>query len=235
LPNSPKYSIDIFDVLAMGSDSEKVSPSFDQSALQQARTLTWDCVRAIAQRVHPGMFEEEARAIASEVLQAHGAQRSWHKALVRFGVNTTCPFSEPSLPGVRLQERDLFFVDIGPVFNGYEGDAGASFAVGDLSEMQRCVSDSEAIFQLIRNRWRETGATGEALYTYAQSLAEERGWLFLLAGASGHRIADFPHAAYHRGPLKAFDLTPSPARWVLEVHLRHPEFSFGAFYEDVLD
>lgn len=51
---------------------------------------------------------------------------------------------------------------------------------------------------------------------------------------SGHRLADFPHAAVYDGPMMDVDFKPSPLLWVLAIHIRHPTASDGAFYQDML-
>jgi Xaa-Pro aminopeptidase len=219
----------------MSTEFEKVCEDFSSKKLEAARKLTWESVRAIADQMEVGMLESDAREIAERLLREKGAERFWHRTHVRFGVNTLKTFSETSLPGVRLQAQDLFFIDIGPVWDGYEGDAGASFVLGQDQEMQRCASDAMTLFHSIQDRWKQTHESGEALYRFALDSAKRLGWEFLLEGASGHRISDFPHRLYHSGSLHTLPITPSPQRWILEVHLRHPQRSFGAFYEDLLD
>jgi hypothetical protein len=51
---------------------------------------------------------------------------------------------------------------------------------------------------------------------------------------SGHRLADFPHAAGYEGPMADIEFKPSRQLWVLEIHIRNVEHSFGAFFEDML-
>ena len=213
---------------------ERVKEGFIADKLEAARQRSWESIQAIAARMEPSMLETDARALAEQVLKEKGAERFWHRTHVRFGVNTLKTFSDTSLPGVRLQKNDLFFLDIGPVFDGYEGDAGATFVVGDDPEMARIARDSRVLFDLVRERWMQTGESGEALYHFATAEAEKRGWRFILRGASGHRIADFPHVLYHRGSLKDLDIAPAAQRWILEIQLRHPTRQLGAFYEDLL-
>jgi hypothetical protein len=50
----------------------------------------------------------------------------------------------------------------------------------------------------------------------------------------GHRLADFPHPAIHKGTLATTNYTPKTDLWVLEVQIRHPTRPFGAFFEDLL-
>ncbi len=215
-------------------EQERVKEDFNPQALEQARVMTWKAIETIVAHIEPGMLECDARQLADSTLKAMGSPRHWHKPHVRFGVNTLKTFSDASLPGVRLQTEDIFFLDLGPVWDGYEGDAGATYTVGSDAEMVRCARDAKAIFLEVRKRWFETGEKGSTLYAFAQGAAKALGWEFILRGASGHRIADFPHALYHRGNLESFEHRPEAARWILEVQLKHPTRTFGAFYEDVL-
>ena len=65
--------------------------------------------------------------------------------LVRFGQNTTKNFEDPSTPGVVLGDDDIFFLDIGPIYEGCEGDAGYMFVVGDDPEMTKVAEDVKSI------------------------------------------------------------------------------------------
>jgi Xaa-Pro aminopeptidase len=213
---------------------EQTGREFDPSRILAARERTWEAVHAIAGRIHPGMAEEEARELADEVLAQLGSSKKWHKSWVRFGPNTLLPYGEPSRPGVVLGEDDLFFVDIGPVWDGYEGDCGATFVVGEDPEMRRCAEDGREIHALVAARWSEEGVSGAALYDYAAECAAARGWRLSLNEANGHRLSDFPHALYYKGPVAGLGFSPSPFRWVLEIQLQHPERPFGSFHEDLL-
>ena len=51
---------------------------------------------------------------------------------------------------------------------------------------------------------------------------------------SGHGLADFPHAALHKGALAETPFTPSAGLWMLEIQIRHPKRPFSAFFEDLL-
>jgi hypothetical protein len=85
----------------------------------------------------------------------------------------------------------------------------------------------------VRAKWRDEKLTGEALYEFAESEASALGWALNL-DLSGHRISDFPHAAIYEGPLAEIPFHPAPLLWVLEIHIRHPEHPYGAFFEDML-
>ncbi len=165
---------------------------------------------------------------------ARGADAAWLARIkIRFGSNTLKTFNEPSAPGLVLQENDIYFIDIGPVWQKWEGDAGATFAVGTDPDMARAVRDVRGVFERVREKWLAERLTGLALYEYASQVAVELGWRLNLE-TSGHRLADFPHAALHDGALAEVPFAPSSGLWVLEIQIRHPERAFGAFYEDLL-
>ncbi|MBN9696738.1 MAG: aminopeptidase P family protein [Zoogloea sp.] len=212
---------------------EGVGPAFDPERLLHVRSLTRQAIERIAAAVQPGMFEEDAVEMARDLLAEAGMLRGWHDVYVRFGSNTTKTFGAPSDPGVVLGEDDIFFIDIGPVWKDWEGDGGDSFVTGSDPDKARCAADARAIFHEVRRKWLAEGATGRALYDYAVSCATARGWV-LNMDLSGHRIADFPHAAIHEGPLAETDFSPSRLLWVLEIHIRHPSAAYGAFFEDLL-
>jgi hypothetical protein len=74
---------------------------------------------------------------------------------------------------------------------------------------------------------------GAALYRVAVAEAGSLGWQLNLE-MSGHRLADFPHAALHKGSLASASFRPSTGLWMLEIQIRHPARPFSAFFEDLL-
>lgn len=213
---------------------EMAGEGFSPEAMKFAREKTWECIEHIRSQIQVGMREDEGLAIANAAIKELGAEKRWHRSWVRFGVNTLKPYGVPSEPDVVLQENDLFFVDLGPVWKGVEGDAGQTFVVGDDPEMKKCVRDGRALWDEVRAKWETEALGGDALYRFAESRAKEMGWVFNLVEANGHRLSDFPHAIHYRGGISDIDFTPAPYRWVLEIQLKHPTRPFGSFYEDLL-
>ena len=138
-----------------------------------------------------------------------------------------------SEPGVVLAGNDIFFLDIGPNYQGIEGDAGETFVFGDDPGHLRAQRDVRELWDEVRDVWLNQGVTGRELYEYATRVTEARGWRLNL-DLSGHRLSDFPHEAIYEGPMAEVDFRPKPNLWVLEMAIVHPEGSFGAFYEDLL-
>ncbi len=201
--------------------------------LLEQRDRTHEAITAIAREIHPGMHEEEAVALANGVLAERQMRRGWHKVNLRFGVNTTLHFHTTSQPGVVLSENDIFFIDIGPVFDRWEGDGGDTFVVGHDADLTRCANDARAVFHAARRRWLSDALSGRALYDFAAAEAARLGWVLNL-DMNGHRISDFPHKAIFAGSLAQIDFAPSAGLWVLEIQIRHPTRPFGAFFEDLL-
>ena len=213
--------------------AEDVGQHYDRAMMLETRLRTRRAMASIAAGIKPGMLEEEAMEAARRLLKAWDMLRGWHAIHVRFGENTLKQFGKPSEPGVKLRDDDIFFIDIGPVWQQWEGDAGETYVVGNDVEMHRIACDVQKLFQEVRTEWKERHLTGVALYDEASRRAAAMGWQLNL-DMNGHRLADFPHAAIHKGPLAAAAFTPVTELWVLEIQIRHPTRPFSAFYEDLL-
>jgi len=212
---------------------EGTGETFSVEQLMDVRARTRRAVYLIAAQVHAGMREDDANTMARETLTGLGMRRGWHKTLVRFGPNTTKNFSEQSADGTILGKDDIFFIDIGPIYDGTEGDAGDTFVVGTNVEHHRAKREVRIIWDQVRAKWFHDGTTGKDLYAYAIAAAASLGWTLNL-DLTGHRLSDFPHSAHYDGTLAEVEFRPNPNLWVLEIIIKHPDGTFGAFYEDLL-
>ena len=215
------------------SPQEAVGQVFSLPAMVEARDLTFEAVSRIAAAIVPGVTEAEAHDRAQRILEAMGMERLWHKTIIRFGPGTIDTFHAPIEPDRVLAADDIFFVDLGVVWNGHEGDAGNTFAVGGDAEMHACAEAARTLWHDVAGRWRRDGLSGEALYQYALERAAADGWR-LNWEVKGHRVSDFPHAIYKAGALGDLDACPATGLWILEIQISHPTRPFGAFYEDLL-
>ncbi|MDF3832137.1 M24 family metallopeptidase [Cupriavidus basilensis] len=216
-----------------GSMQQAVGSQYALESMQFARDKTWQVVNRVAELVRPGMLESEATTQCKAVLEELGMDRIWHPVLIRFGENTLRTFKQRSVGDPRLKENDIFFIDLGVVWDRHEGDAGATFVVGSDPEMKACADAAKSVFDEVEHHWRSTGAGGKALYDYAAGRASALGWRLNLE-IKGHRVSDFPHAIYRAGDLGDFAPCPDAGLWILEIQLAHPTRPFGAFYEDLL-
>jgi Xaa-Pro aminopeptidase len=217
----------------VATSREAVGKHFDPARMLRARELSWAALRGIRERMRPGIGEDEARAEAAEVFRELGMERLWHPVVIRIGENTTRTFREPSKPGVRLGEDDIYFIDLGLVFDGHEGDVGDTFATGADPGKRACAEAARRLFDLVADAWRTRGLSGQALYAFAAEQAEAMGWR-LNHAIKGHRVSDFPHAIHKAGDLGALEHAPASGLWILEIQIAHPSEPYGAFYEDLL-
>lgn len=218
-----------------GTADESVGEKFSQDQLQRARNLTVQVIEKVISRIQPGMTAATIKDILQQTQESLGASKNWHPPQIRLGENTLLPFGQKGIEDLQLGEHDIYFLDIGPIFDGHEGDVGRTIAVGHDPDMQKCSHDVGIIWHEVRNHWQEKKVSGEALYKFARECAAKHGWILALDQANGHRIADFPHAVRNRGSIETFEGHPAPDRWILEIQIRHPERPFGAFYEDLLN
>lgn len=211
---------------------ENCGEQFDLKKFQDARLLTMKIVEEVALCIKPGMAEKEAIDILNQKLVQNNFEKSWHPTKFRLGKNTLKSFREIS-EEVYLEENDMFFIDVGPVFFNHEADYGDTFVIGKNEEMLRLKNSAKIIFQKVENYWRENKVNGKELFAFADNEAKKLNYE-LNANMSGHRLGDFPHALYYKGGLFSIDITPAPNLWVLEIHIRDNELKRGAFFEDVL-
>jgi len=215
------------------SPREAVGPAYAIEAIRAAQAKSWDALERIAALVHPGMTEAQAIARGEAVLAEMGMELAWHPLLIRFGANTLKIFSDRTPGDAVLGEDDIWFVDMGPVFGGHEGDVGATFTTGNDPARQACARDVKLLFERIKAIWDGGAVTGYDLYDAAQAEAAALGWVLNL-DIQGHRVGDYPHSVHQGGKLGAFPQAPSPGLWILEMQIRHPTEPYGAFYEDLL-
>ncbi|MGE8060485.1 M24 family metallopeptidase [Pseudomonas sp. NPDC089547] len=211
---------------------EKVGPRFSLDGMLAAREQSVRSVAAIASQLRVGMTTAQALEMAAQTLQAMGASHTWHPTYIRFGDDTVrTPRQGIDLQRV-LRSTDIVVVDVGPVWDGYEGDYGDTFVFGQRELHHACVKALHEVFDETRDAWGR-GLTGRELYDFAERSAQAKGWQ-LERNLAGHRIADFPHVLYGQEKLADVEIVPSEVVWVLEIQLCHPTEPVGAFFEDIL-
>lgn len=211
---------------------ERVSERFTLDGILQARQRSIAAVHDIAALLQPGVTTADAIALADEHLRRLGASHNWHPTYIRFGADSQSPAVHPTDRQRKLGRDDIFVIDIGPVWDGYEGDYGDTFATGANADQLRCADAARQVFHRTRLAWLD-GLTGAALYDVAEVYAREYGCT-VVREIPGHRVADFPHALYGKHQLADADFVPADGIWVLEIQVRDLHLPIGAFYEDVL-
>ena len=155
---------------------EAVGEVYDIEAMKYAQAMTWRAIDMLSALIRPGMRESEAIALGKQVLAELEMQRIWHPLLVRFGSNTLKMFKERSEGDPVLGEDDIFFIDMGAVWRGHEGDAGATFTTGTDAQMAACAAAAKTLFDTVQQRWANERVAGQELYRYAEAQAQAKGW-----------------------------------------------------------
>jgi Xaa-Pro aminopeptidase len=230
----------------MGSDAADEPARLAALIAAEGRALTLlDAIEA-AGLIAAGRSEREVEQdIYALAEREFGIARHWHKRIVRAGANTLAIAGDN--PPIRvIDDDDMVFLDLGPVFGEWEADVGRSYAVGSDPAKHALCAALPGQFEAVRRHFADTpGISGAELYAFAVSSAEEAGWRF--GGAiAGHIVSEFPHARLP-GPKQRNHISPAnpdPMRdpdplggvrhWILEIHLVSPDGSFGGFYERLL-
>jgi Xaa-Pro dipeptidase len=186
-------------------------------------------------------IEQEIYAIA---LEQFGVEKHWHKRIVRAGLNTlTIAADNP--PVREIEQDDIVYVDLGPVFEDWEADLGRTYVVGDHAGAG-LVEALPMVFDQVQSHYHASpDITGADLYAFAQQAAAEAGWRF--GGViAGHLVSEFAHAhipgdkdlnRIHPGNPKRMrdaDELGRERHWILEIHLVEPNGRYGGFYERLL-
>jgi Xaa-Pro aminopeptidase len=175
----------------------------------------------------------------------YGISTYWHKRIVRAGANTLLPYAE-NPPDHVLGEDDIFFVDLGPVFEEYEADFGRTFVIGSDPAKLKLRDDVARAFADGKRYYKENyGITANQLYAHAVALAEKYGWEFG-GPIAGHLIGQFPHERIAEDkvtlyvhpksnlPMRSTDENGKPRHWILEIHFVDRKRQIGGFFEELL-
>jgi Xaa-Pro aminopeptidase len=222
-------------------DDERAGRLLD--AQNKAAALFVEAERTL---IRPGITERAlSREIGTLAADMFGVKAHWHKRIVRAGANTLLGFSM-SGPDLTLQDDDIVFLDLGPVFADWEADFGRTYVLGADPAKLKLRDDLQSIFAEARAYFEANpGVTGKALYQVACNLAAEAGWEF--GGAiAGHMLGEFPHeraagapvashiAPGNPAPLNRVDSAGCKQHWILEIHLVDRNRRIGGFYEELL-
>ncbi|MES3038521.1 MAG: M24 family metallopeptidase [Bdellovibrionota bacterium] len=202
--------------------------------MKKARDHAWVLLQESAALLKPGMNEETARKTVQACLKKGGVSKNWHAPKIRFGTESTKGFSDSPDQTVLLKEDDIFFLDYGPVLNGFEADVGDTFVLGNNPQFLFLQKQVREIFHEVKAYWEKTEADGPTLYKFATEVAAKREVVLESHKAGGHIIAEFPHQLKHRGSMTKYDSKTVQGVWVLEIQLSLPGTPYGAFYEDLL-
>lgn len=213
------------------------------AAEQRAETLFNEIEKR--ELVRPGRTEREIELdIYALALRQFGVEKHWHKRIVRAGANTLTIAADN--PPVRdIEENDIVYLDLGPVFEEWEADLGRTYVLGDHPGAP-LVEALPVVFDRVQSHYQASpDITGAELYAFAQKAAAEAGWVFG-GKIAGHLVSEFAHALIpgdkdlnriYPGNSKRMrdpDDLGRERHWILEIHLVEPHGLYGGFYERLL-
>jgi len=167
--------------------------------LRESADLVGRTLAEVAQHVEVGTTLNELDAVAEEFIRTHDAEPAFKGYQVGDNVfpNTLCTsVNDVVVHGIpsdyALQEGDLLSIDCGVKLDGYYGDSGYTFAVGDISEEDAalCQTTYEALHEGIAQAvaGRRVGDISHAV----QSHCEARGY-GVVRDLVGHGIGQSLH------------------------------------------
>ncbi|RMD43980.1 hypothetical protein DV735_g1144, partial [Chaetothyriales sp. CBS 134920] len=200
-----------------------------------------------AKLLRPGVSEKQLSNEIHELGSArHGVRTHWHKRVVRSGANTLLPYEE-NPPDRVIEEDDILFVDLGPVFEQWEADFGRTYVLGNDPVKKKLQADLEPIWRTVKARFdSDPDITGQQLYAIACEESRKAGWQF--GGKhSGHLVGNFPHERIPNDKISLYitkgngnrmrekDKDGNERFWILEIHLVDRNKGVGSFMEQLLN
>jgi Xaa-Pro dipeptidase len=196
--------------------------------------------------IRPGITEKTLNAgIYALAKEMYGINTYWHKRIVRAGKNTLLPYAE-NPPDLMIEEDDILFLDLGPVFEDWEADFGRTFVLGSDPLKHKLKQDVGEAFALGKQYFNATPTiASDELFHYTTSLAKKFGWEFG-GRIAGHLIGHFPHEKISDDKVTLYvhpdshllmrskDENGEKRHWILEIHFVDRQREIGGFYEELL-
>jgi len=217
----------------MTTSIHAVSDHFDLKTFLDIRHKTILLMDELLACIKLGMKESEVILEMKKVLLTPPIHKNWHPLKFRVNKNSTLSFSDQPLYDPVIDAESFYFIDIGPVIDGYEGDFGETYYFGADPQKKFLQTAAKRVFDYTQNLWRTENISGKDLYRKASEYTESLG-LKLNDRMDGHRLGDFPHQLYFKGGLAEIDETPVNNVWILEIHVVDQVLELGAFFEDLL-
>lgn len=144
--------------------------------MQQAGRIVAIVLEILIRQVRPGMKTKELDIIAARELERLGAKPSF-KGYRGFPANLCVSVNDEIVHGIPeervLNEGDIVSLDLGAIFNGFQGDAAVTVGVGEISlEAKQLIQTTEGALKAGIAAARPGARLGDisaAIQTYAES------------------------------------------------------------------
>lgn len=163
--------------------------------MREAGRIVAAVLEELKKRVKPGMRTEELDVIAGDEVKRLGARPSF-KGYHGYPANVCVSVNDEivhGIPGDRvLKEGDIVSLDFGAIYNGYQGDAALTVALGQASpEARRLIETTEGALLAGIAAGAAGGKLG-AISAAIQRYAESRGYS-VVREYTGHGIGRDMH------------------------------------------
>lgn len=147
--------------------------------MKEAGIISADALAVAGKAVRPGITTAEIDSIVHKFILKQGAKPSFlhyngYPGSACISVNNVVIHGIPG--NLKIKSGDIVSVDVGAIYNGYQGDNAATFGCGEVSEEAQRLMDTtrESLFAGIAaaKAGARLGDIGHAVQQYA----EERGY-----------------------------------------------------------
>lgn len=145
--------------------------------MRESGQITKRVLDLIGEKIKPGMSTKDLDRIAYDFITSCGATPSFlgyngYPASICASIDEMVVHGIPR-EDVIIKEGQLVSIDVGVIYNGWQGDAARTFAVGNISDEKRKLLEvtKECFFKAIENLKDGTpiGNIGYAVQTHAEA------------------------------------------------------------------
>lgn len=164
--------------------------------MRESGKLTRDTLDYIGSQIRAGMSTKDLDRLAYEFITSNGATPSFlgysgYPASICSSVDEMVVHGIPSDDFI-IKEGQIVSIDVGVIYNGWQGDAARTFCIGEVSELkQKLVKVTEECFFKAIENLRDGTPLGDIGY-YVQTHAEQNGFSVVRA-LTGHGIGKEMH------------------------------------------
>ena len=147
--------------------------------MREAGRIVATVLDTLKNEIKPGVTTGQLDAIAARILKENGATASF-KGYRGYPASVCASVNEEVVHGIPskrvLQEGDIVAIDVGSVYNGFQGDSAITVAVGNISKKTEALIDAtRGALQAGILEAREGAHLGD-VSAAIQVYAEERGF-----------------------------------------------------------
>ena len=164
--------------------------------MRESGRLTAETLEHVGKNIRAGMTTKDVDRMVYEYITSHGGTPSFlgyngYPASACVSIDQTVVHGIPS-DDVYIKEGQIVSVDVGVIYNGWQGDAARTFMIGNVSEEKRKLVKitEECFFKAIENL-RDGSPIGNIGYA-VQTHAESNGFSVVRA-LTGHGIGQDMH------------------------------------------